>query len=74
MSAEVRIPFELTPAERDNPLWLRLRAHFDQCLADARIDNDNPHDAIKTAQIRARIETFKGLIALDRDPIDFGIR
>ena len=70
---EPRPVFELTPIERKDPLWLKLRAYMEQGINDARAENDGPHDAEKTARIRGRIETFKGLIALDRDPINFGL-
>lgn len=69
-----REPFTLTPIDRNDPLWLKLRAYMERCIADHRQDNDNPHDAAKTAELRGRIGALKGLIALDRDPIDLGIK
>ncbi len=68
-----RTPFTLSPIERNDPLWIKLRAYMEQCIADHRQDNDNPHGEAKTAELRGRIGALKGLIALDRDPIDFGV-
>lgn len=65
--------FELTPIERGDPLWAKLRRHIERCIEQHRQDNDNPHDAAKTAEIRGGIRALKGLLALDRDPIDFGV-
>lgn len=66
--------FELTRIERSDPLWIKLRAHIERCIDQHRQDNDNPHDAAKTAEIRGSIRALKGLIALDRDPIDLGFK
>lgn len=71
--SNLRTPFALTPIERKDPLWLKLRAYMERCIADHRQDNDNNHDAAKTAELRGRIGALKGLIALDRDPIDLGV-
>ena len=72
--ATQREPFTLTPIERGDPLWLKLRAYLERRIADHRQDNDNDHDAAKTAHLRGRIAALNGLIALDRDPIDFGFK
>lgn len=69
-----RTQFTLTPIERNDPLWLKLRAYMERCISDHRQDNDNNHDAAKTAELRGRIGALKGLIALDRDPIDLGVK
>ena len=69
-----RTPFILTRLERNEPLWGKLRAYMERCIADTRQDNDNSHDALKTAELRGRIGALKGLIALERDPIDFGLK
>lgn len=68
-----RTPFALSPIERNDPLWIKLRVYMERCIADHRQDNDNPHGEAKTAEIRGRIAAYKGLIALDRNPIDFGV-
>ena len=71
--SNLRTPFSLTPIERNDPLWHKLRAYMERCISDHRQDNDNSHDAAKTAELRGRIAAYKGLIALDRDPIDLGV-
>ena len=68
------VQFELTPIERNDPLWTKLRGHIERCIEQHRQDNDNSHDAAKTAEIRGGIRVLKGLLALDRDPIDLGFQ
>lgn len=60
-------PFTLRPHEAADPLWVRLKAHLEARLLEARAQNDNPQlDAAATAALRGRIAVLKGLIALDR--------
>jgi hypothetical protein len=65
-------PFILSDSERRNPLWLKLREHFAQMLANKRGNNDDPNlTEIKTAKIRGEINLLKAIIALgDEPPID----
>lgn len=65
-----RIQFILSPIERQDPVWRKLRERMEQRVADLRRDNDNPHDAIKTADIRGRIAELNAFLSLDREPPD----
>ncbi len=65
--------FRLTESDKASGLWLRLRAHFDDRLAAARMRNDDPTlDPAATAAIRGEIKVLKLLIRLDaeRPPIE----
>lgn len=59
--------FRLTPQDRHSATWLRLKAHLEDKLATARVENEGDKDAIMTAKIRGRIGLLKALIALDQD-------
>ena len=56
--------FELSAAERDGALWLKLAAHLEKQLAYCRIQNDGDKTEIETAAIRGRIACLKSLLAL----------
>jgi hypothetical protein len=57
--------FVLTDNERASVTWIRLKAHLEDRLSQARTLNDNvslgPED---TASLRGRIRLLKSLIAL----------
>ena len=59
--------FQLTRMERADPLFLKLKAHYEQKLANLRAmnDNDNTHEA--TAGTRGRIKECKLFLSLDQD-------
>lgn len=59
--------FELTYQDRKQPLWLKLKAHFEDRLADARRQNDRLHPEYETALLRGEIKCLKALIAMDAD-------
>lgn len=60
--------FALSDGERMHPLWLRLRAHLVDRLADARIRNDGATLTEQaTAELRGRIAAYKALIDLGKD-------
>lgn len=60
--------FELTPSEKASNLWQRLKAHFDDRLAAARVRNDDPElTTFQTATIRGEIKSLKALLRLDVD-------
>lgn len=61
--------FLLLPGDKVSPTWQRLKAYFEQELANARTKNDNEKlDPIQTALIRGRIQTLKNLLALENPP------
>jgi hypothetical protein len=60
-------PFALTEDDRHSPLWMRLKAHFEDSLADARRSNDRPFSERETATLRGEIMCLKKLIRLDAD-------
>lgn len=60
-------PFALTAEERREPLWLRLKAHLTEQLADAHRRNEAPLSDTETATIRGRIKCLRDMIALGAD-------
>lgn len=61
------IAFELSEADKASGLWLRLKAHFEDRLQDARRRNDRVQAESDTAAIRGEIQAFKRLLALGSD-------
>jgi hypothetical protein len=59
--------FELTAHDKAQGLWLRLKAHFEDRLADARKRNDGQLSEAETASLRGEIRVLKRLIALGDD-------
>ena len=49
----------LTQEDRDNPLWLKLKAEYEARLAQLRSSNDTDKDEIATAQLRGQISEIK---------------
>lgn len=63
--------FALTASERHNPLWLKIKAHLEKKLQDARGKLEGEQTETQTAMWRGRIQSLKGLISLgDEPPID----
>lgn len=61
-------PFRITQAEQTNPLWGKIKDHYEARLAQLRIQNDNPSLGPEaTAGLRAKIAEVKALIALDQE-------
>lgn len=58
--------FSLNDLEARTPLWMRLRGHMEQRLAELRAQNDTPLDDRKTAELRGRIAMLKELLAADK--------
>lgn len=59
--------FSLNDLEARTPLWMRLRGHMEQRLAELRAQNDNTSlDDRKTAELRGRIAMLKELLAADK--------
>jgi hypothetical protein len=59
--------FALTEHDKASSLWLRLKAHFEDRLAEVRQRNDAAHSEQGTAALRGEIQALKRLIALDAD-------
>lgn len=57
--------FTLTEQDKSTGLWLRLKAHMEDRLADARKRNDALLSEPETAALRGEIKTLKALIRLD---------
>lgn len=55
--------FELTDGERANPLWMRLKTHFEGMLMSLRASNDADQSEQKTAALRGEIKLLKRIIA-----------
>lgn len=62
------LAFELTSAEREHPLWLRLRMHLEARLK-AQLD-ELSHDQTeqRTALIRGHVRCLKEIIRLGLEP------
>jgi hypothetical protein len=58
------IDFTLSENDKAQGLWLRLRAHLEDRLADARKRNDAALTVFETASLRGEIACLKKLIAL----------
>lgn len=64
----VEPPFRITQAEQTNPLWGKIKEHYEKRLEQLRVQNDNPSLGPEaTAAQRARIAEVKALIALDQE-------
>jgi hypothetical protein len=58
----------LNATEAQSPLWLKIKAHLEERLVEARLSNDGEHDVVKTARLRGRIAELKRIMALDKPP------
>jgi hypothetical protein len=59
--------FVLSEHDKSQGLWLRLKAHFEDRLADARQRNDAALSEPETASLRGEIRCLKRLMALGND-------
>jgi hypothetical protein len=59
-----REPFALSEHDKAQGLWLRLKAHFEDRLADTRKRNDAALSEPETAALRGEIRCLKTIIAL----------
>jgi hypothetical protein len=59
--------FALTDRDKASDVWLRLRAHLTDRLADARLRNDQVLSEPETAMLRGEIRCLKRLLALGDD-------
>lgn len=60
-------PFELTQGEKNHPLWIRLKAHFEAELEILRARNDSAMTDIQTATLRGQIKFCKAVVRLGED-------
>ena len=56
--------FALSDHDRSSGLWVRLKAHLEARLQDARRKNDGPLNEYDTATLRGEIKTLRHLIGL----------
>lgn len=59
--------FQLTEHDKAQGLWVRLKAHLEDRLADARKRNDTLLAEYETAMLRGEIRCLKRIIALGDD-------
>jgi hypothetical protein len=64
--------FKLTPSEKAQPGWNRLRQHLEFLLETARRKNDGPLNAEETARLRGRIECLKAILDFGTTPPPMG--
>jgi hypothetical protein len=57
--------FQLTEHDKAQGLWVRLKAHLAERLADLRVRNDAALTESETATLRGEIKALKHIIALD---------
>lgn len=59
--------FELTDADKLNPLWVRLEKHFQNRLTVLRMQNDGDLSDVETGRLRGQIKEVKAILALAKD-------
>jgi hypothetical protein len=59
--------FTLSLHDKSQGLWVRLKAHLEERLADARLRNDRVQSEQDTAVTRGEIRCLKTLIRLGDD-------
>jgi hypothetical protein len=57
--------FRLTGADIANPLWIKLRKHFDDRIQKHREDNDATKTPEATEKLRGRISELKQILKLE---------
>lgn len=60
--------FKLSPGERQNHLWLKIRDQLERRLARERARNDNMMTPDQTAQLRGQIACLKSIIDFGKEP------
>ena len=60
-------PVVLNELERSSALWLKLKAIYEETLANHRIENDNPLNEVETARLRGKIQQCKDFLELGED-------
>ena len=64
---------ELTDAELNSPLWLKLTKHWGEELAALRMKNDSDMDELKTAFVRGRIQQIKRDLDIGADKTELEV-
>lgn len=65
--AEKPDEFRLTTSDTQQPVWKKLRTHYEARLATLRARNDNTAlDPVKTAALRGEIAAVRSFLALDQ--------
>ena len=62
-------PFRLSPVERQDPVWQRVRGHIEERIDQLRRENDQDLSEVKTASTRGKISALTALLSLDRDAV-----
>ena len=57
----------LTQEDRDNPLWLKLKAEYEARLAQLRSSNDKDMGDTETAKQRGRIAEVKRFLEIGEE-------
>ena len=61
-------PFRLTPLERQDPVWGRIRVEIENRIQQLRRENDQDLTETRTAHIRGKVAALTALLAIDCDP------
>ena len=61
------IDFDLSDNDRAQPVWVRLAAHLEDRLSDARKRNDAQLSVEDTATLRGEIRCLKKILSLGAD-------
>ena len=57
----------LTRQERHDPLWRRLREHYETRLAELRLQNDHRMSEAERSELLGQIAEVKRALAFDQD-------
>lgn len=57
-------PFDLSEADKMNPLWLRMEPYLAKRLSKLRAQNDADLDPEETAKLRGKISELKTMLNL----------
>lgn len=60
-------PLRLETGEIQSPLWVKLKRHLEQRLAQLRQDNDGELSPEATAKIRGKIAAIKECLELETE-------
>lgn len=63
--------FVLTDGDRRNPLWLKLKEHFEKRLHDLHGKIEGEQTEQQTATLRGQIRCFREILRLGDEPPPF---